>query len=216
MKISLLGATGRLGKQLLDVAVLDGHDVHALVRRPDAVPGHPGVSVAAADVDSVDALAEQFAGSEAAVISLRADRDDPHLLERVVPRVAEAARAAGVRRVVHVSAFGAGETARLASWRARFFYSTLERTRLDDHARALAGLDASGLEWTTVLPIRLRDGAPFQVHAVLPMSEAARVPGLPLLPYVNVARTLLELATGPEHVEGPLLVTTAAGVRVRR
>lgn len=214
MKIALLGATGRIGKQLLDVAVLDGHDVHALVRRPDAVPGHPGVSVEVSDLSSVDALASQLVGQEAVVVSLRADREDPHLLERVVPRVAEAAREAGVRRVVHVGAFGAGETARLASWRARLFYSTLERTRLDDHARALEALDDTGIEWTTVLPIRLRDGAPFQVHAVLPMSEAARVPGLPMLPYVNVARTLLSLATDVEHTPGPLLVTTAAGVRV--
>lgn len=222
MRITLLGATGRVGRPTLDAAVLDGHDVHALARRPGAVPAHAGVTTALLDLSEGDTstltvrLAGELSGSDAVISALGADRADPQLLERALPLLAEAARQAGVRRVVHVGAFGAGETAQRASWRARGIYAGFERRRLTAHARALAAVDTAGLEWTTVLPIRLRDGSPQHVFAVVPMDEVQRVPGLPLLPYGNLATALVSLATQPEHTPGPLLVTSAAGVRLTR
>ena len=192
MKIALLGATGRLGAATLTQALLDGHDVRALVRRPEAVPQQEGAEARSVRLDSVEALAEQLADCDALVSALghghgaRA-RGNGDLMRRSVPVLAEAARRAGVRRVVHVAPFGAGETARLASWRARSVYTTLERARLADHAAALAELDPHDLEWTTVMPVRLREGTPLHAFAVAPLAEVARVPGLPLLPYANVA-----------------------------
>ncbi|MFC6152144.1 NAD(P)-dependent oxidoreductase [Nocardioides yefusunii] len=214
MKIALIGATGRVGAETLSAAVLDGHDVHALVRRPEAVPRHPGVSVAAVNLRDPDVLAIEFAGCDAIAVALRSEPARRDLLSETLPVIADAARTAGVRRVVQVGEFGAGETARVASWRARSIYASLDRARLTDHARALEVTDRTGLEWTTLLPVKLREGAPHQVFAVMPWEDVARVPGLPMLPYANVARVVVDLATRAEHVPGPLLVTTAAGVRL--
>ena len=221
VKIALLGATGHLGAATLTQAVLEGHDVEALDRRPEAVQQHPGVSAHRARLDSADDLAEQLRGCAALVVTLghgRGDRarGDQDLLRRTLPVVADAARLAGVRRVVDVAPFGTGETARKASWRARSVYATLERSLLADHAAALAALDDHDLEWTTVMPVRLREGSPMHAFGVAPLDEVARVPGLPLLPYANVAGVLVTLATAPEYTPGPLLVTTPAGMRVHR
>lgn len=214
MKIALLGATGRVGVETLAAAALDGHDVHALVRRPEAVQMHPGVTVATPDLSDVDALAAEFEGRDAVAVALRSSVDQRDLLTRTLPVIADAARAAGVKRVVQVGEFGAGESARHASWRARSVYASLDRPRLEDHSRALEVTDTTGLEWTTLLPVRLRKGTPFQVFALVPMPDVARVPGLPMLPFSNLARVIVDLAVRDTHVPGPLLVTTAGGVRL--
>jgi putative NADH-flavin reductase len=47
MRIALLGATGGIGGHLLAWALAEGHDVHALARRPDRLPAQPGRPAAA-------------------------------------------------------------------------------------------------------------------------------------------------------------------------
>ena len=42
MRLAILGGTGRIGAYVLDWALDNGHEVHALARSPQALPGRAG------------------------------------------------------------------------------------------------------------------------------------------------------------------------------
>jgi putative NADH-flavin reductase len=65
MRIALLGATGGIGGHLLAWALAEGHDVHALARRPDQLRAQPGLLTAPAPAGSE--LPAQQASSGSAV-----------------------------------------------------------------------------------------------------------------------------------------------------
>lgn len=139
--LAITGGTGFVGGTLVRHAVMRGHKVRALARRPQA----PSNSIRWIDgaLDRPDALARLVEGADAVihvagVINAR-DRDAfaAGNIEGTLNMV-EAAKAAGVRRLIHVSSLAAREP------------------DLSDYgwskARAEQIVGASGLDWTTVRP----------------------------------------------------------------
>ena len=74
MKIALIGATGFVGAKILDEALERGHQVTALVRKPEAVPQRPGVTAKAVDVADVDALAQALKGHDVVISAFNPGR----------------------------------------------------------------------------------------------------------------------------------------------
>src|SRR5262249_56405866 len=71
MKIGVVGATGRTGRQVAEQALARGDDVIALARHPEALPRlGPRMAGAAADVLDRAAVAEALAGADPAVSAL--------------------------------------------------------------------------------------------------------------------------------------------------
>lgn len=69
MRITLLGATGRIGRLALAAAVAAGHDITILVRRPIDV--HPaGVIAIVGDISDDGSLREAVAGRDAVISAL--------------------------------------------------------------------------------------------------------------------------------------------------
>ena len=69
-RLVILGATGGIGGYLLSWAVDAGHPVHVLARRPEAVPGRPGVTVTGGDATDPAAVADVVAGADAVLSAL--------------------------------------------------------------------------------------------------------------------------------------------------
>ncbi len=110
--IAVTGATGFLGRYLVDLLLRRGARVIGVVRNPDRVPElrERGVELRRADLAERDRLAAGFRGadavvSNAALLSLRAQRWADYVQTNVdgTANVCEAAAAAGVRRIVYVS-----------------------------------------------------------------------------------------------------------------
>jgi dihydroflavonol-4-reductase len=110
--IAVTGATGFLGRYLVDVLRARGARVVGVVRNPERVPelARDGVELRRADLADPDALARGFAGadalvSNAALFSLANRRWQDHERANIegTANVFDAVAAAGVRRVVHVS-----------------------------------------------------------------------------------------------------------------
>ena len=108
----MTGATGFLGRYVVDALLARGAHVIGVVRNPGRVPAlaERGVELRRADLADRDALARGFAGadavvSNAALFSLRNVRWADHERANVTgtENVFDALRDAGVRRVVHVS-----------------------------------------------------------------------------------------------------------------
>ena len=103
MKIALIGATGFVGRAVLEELLNRGHEVRALQRDTSKLTARPGLEARAVDVLGSDTLAAQLAGVDAAVSAFNAGWGNPQLHDdflRGSDAIAAAARQAGVRLLV--------------------------------------------------------------------------------------------------------------------
>lgn len=155
MHLFLLGATGRTGAQILDVALARGHQVTAYVRSPHKLEPSERLAVVRGDPLNTTDLAAAMVGHDAAISALglparEALRPSNRMAEFAGATVA-AMQLADVRRLAIVSA---AVLFPLAGPAAMFF-----RWFLRHHARDLAAMEAvveaSPFEWTIARPGRL-------------------------------------------------------------
>lgn len=190
MKFLVLGAAGRTGSLFTRQALEAGHQVTALVRRPEAELDPRAVKVAG-DVTRVEDLAEAAAGADAIVSMLGpAGLGATSLITDSTRAITAAAVKSGVDRVLIASAFGVGESLRLASPVARFMYRTAGRSIYRDKANGEAILRASELDWTLAYPGTLKN-TPRSSYDATPLDELVKVPGVPSTSRANVADFLL-------------------------
>jgi uncharacterized protein YbjT (DUF2867 family) len=131
MTILITGATGTVSSALLRVLPATD-DVRVLVR--DAAKAPSGVEVAVGDLDQPQTLDEAFKGVDTLWLLTAMGPQAPHAGMNAV----WAARRAGVRHVVRMSAIGASHDAPTRNGRL--------------HALSDAELTASGLDWTIIRP----------------------------------------------------------------
>ncbi|AVR98024.1 NAD(P)-dependent oxidoreductase [Pseudoduganella armeniaca] len=113
MNIVLIGATGYVGSKLLDEALARGHQVTAIVTKPEKLADRAGVTAVQADVLDQAALAERLRGHEAVIsaFSGHAQSDVYEYYVRGITSVIAATKAAGVRRLLVVGGAGSLEVA---------------------------------------------------------------------------------------------------------
>lgn len=210
MNLVILGATGHLGAAVVDRAVADGHSVTAYARRPEAVASRDGVRVVGGPLDDVAAMASAFTEADAVISCVGAKG----LMQRALPTIASALGTANVPRFVLVSGFGVGDTKTKASPFARLIYRTVVGSLFDDKDRAeKAVLPTLGTNWAVAYPVNLKGGARLASADVVPLDAVASVPGLPTLPFANVAEALLQLAGDDGPSGRRMLITTPGGWR---
>jgi putative NADH-flavin reductase len=113
MKIALIGATGFIGNGLLEEALSRGHEVTALVSRPERLAPQAGLSVVGTDVLDQQKLAAQLASHEAVIsaFSGHAQQDVREYYGRGVDSIIGAVKQARVPRLLMVGGAGSLEVA---------------------------------------------------------------------------------------------------------
>lgn len=104
MKIAIIGATGFVGKEILEEALNRGHTVTAVVRNPDKAPNKEGVVAKKGDIHHPDELAETLKGHDVVVSSV-------HFLDTDFQKLLTAVKKSGVPRYVVVGGAGSLEVA---------------------------------------------------------------------------------------------------------
>ena len=165
MHVTILGAGGRTGRLVVELALAEDHEVVASVR-DTAKLGELASRVAVVEGDVADeaAVARTVAGADAVVSALGPVKGGPpDLMRRAAANVVSAMQASGVRRLVWLT--GAGVVApgdppsRIRSLvRGVMRLSGGSRRALEDSDAAFAEIAASGLDWTVVRVPRLADG----------------------------------------------------------
>jgi uncharacterized protein YbjT (DUF2867 family) len=160
MRIAVVGATGRTGRELVRQALAGGHEVVAYVRRPEAMTPMPGLTVAGGQLDDEATLADALGGCDAVAVALGNPiaRASAPLMQIAVPTVIVAAKHAGVQRIVVLSALGVGATLANTRYPYRFGCRTFLAGNFKDHHAGESSLKGSGLDWTTIHPGPLSDG----------------------------------------------------------
>ena len=166
MNITLLGATGTIGRHVVSQALDQGHAVTALVRSPAKLHGqHPERSSAPGSLHVVegDALdratvARAVSGADAVIVALGAGRKGRIRAEGTRNAIA-AMRAHGVRRLLVQSTLGAGDSWETLTWFWKWvMFKGLLRPAFADHAEQERLTRESGLDWTIVRPGAFTDG----------------------------------------------------------
>jgi uncharacterized protein YbjT (DUF2867 family) len=112
--ILLTGATGYVGGRLLPVLEAKGRRVRCLTRRPGSLAGRvaPGTEVVHGDLRNPDDVARALAGVDTAYYLAHSMGSHEGFADadRAAARIfADAARTAGVRRIVYLGGLGSGE-----------------------------------------------------------------------------------------------------------
>lgn len=158
MKLTIFGATGPSGRELVRQALDGGHSVTAFVRDPARLPfQHERLSVARGDVLDQAAVDAAVAGRDAVISALGINRGSPKTIHADgTKRIVAAMERHGVRRYIGLSAFGAGDS-RDGSLYVRLTWALL-RPNLEDKQRHEELIRASELDWTLIRPPRLTNG----------------------------------------------------------
>ncbi len=173
MDLLIFGASGGTGGHLVESAVRRGHTVTAFVRDPSKF-ATAAVRVVRGDVLDAPAVRAAIGGQDAVISALGSRTLAPNaLLEDASANIVAGMQAEGVRRLIVLGAAGAlRDSGKYQSALTRlgfaFFKATLLRNPLRMQASQQQTIEASGLDYTIVLPPRLGDGPRQGAYRILP------------------------------------------------
>ena len=209
MKIAVIGAAGRTGRQVVRQALDRGHEVVAVARSPEKLRiAGERLTVAPADVHDAGALATAVVGADAIVTTFgaAAGRQPTDVYSAGMTNVLAAMDGDGIRRLAVISASPVGPRAEQPTALRLLVLPILDRVfggAYADLRRMEAVLSRRGdLQWTCLRPPRLVDR---------PAKGAYRLDRRPLprsrsLTYPDLATALLDCSDGTEARSGMLFV----------
>ena len=160
MKLTIFGATGGTGRQLVEQALAAGHTVTALVRDPAKLAiANPSLTVVQGNVLNGDDVAKAITGSNAVLCSLGNTANNPDLAVSVgTQNIVQAMHQQGIRRLIVVSSLGVGDSKNQVPFLFKLIMWTFLRKVIQDKEAQEKIVQASGLDWTIVRPGALTDG----------------------------------------------------------
>jgi putative NADH-flavin reductase len=169
MRLTIFGATGGVGRELVAQAIAAGHQVRAVMRRPTAVP-ESVESRLIDDVTFADAIRAAIADTDVVLSALGQRRRMPSnpwsritspidLNERFAKALVEAIGVGPARpRVIVVSAGGVGDSRAKLGGLVRFMFDHSNiGVAYRDLERMERVLAASNLDWCAVRPTTLNN-----------------------------------------------------------
>ena len=152
MKLFIIGATGRTGREIVQQALARGHHVTAFGRSPESITlRNERLTVAKGDVTDENQLVEAMKDHEAVVSTLgpRQAFKPSSLLHNSALTTTQAMRRTGVKRLVILSAAAhfSGIPNRIVSF--------ILRNHMRDSLAMEGIVQGSGLDWTIARPPRL-------------------------------------------------------------
>lgn len=170
MNIVVLGASGGTGREVVRQAENRGWNVKAQVRRINPIDSwQKGTSVLVGDPLDKQFVQQLVTGADAVIVALGIARktrspfapltSPTDLTSQSVANVLAAMQKGAVRRIIYISAFGAGDSWRMIPWWGRLFVRLSNvRYSIDDHTRSESLMVASALDWTALRPMMLAEG----------------------------------------------------------
>jgi len=210
MKLLIIGATGATGRELVNQALTQGHEVTVLVRDAAKASFAPPVKMALGDVLDASSLKNALTGQEAVISSLGSAASGPFkeltLLSEGTRNLVAAMQGQGVNRLICITGVGAGESKGHGPWYYNWLIQPLMlRGVYHDKTRQEGIVRGSGLDWTLVRPAILTNGAAKGVEAVRAFTVLAGV-NVGTISRADVAAFCLrDLADGRYRRQAPVI-----------
>jgi putative NADH-flavin reductase len=195
MRVLVLGATGGIGKFVLEFATARGHEVTAFVRSPQKIAlKSERLRVVPGDLLHAEQLAQVLPGHDVVLSAF-----GPATLRRVTTRgefgvaLAAAMEGSGVRRALVVSS---GLLFEEQNAIGKLLRGTLFRNLIPDMTAMETAMEQDALEWTIVRPPRLTNGPLTKSYSV----ADGRLPKGMTVSRACVADFMIKEAERPAHV----------------
>jgi len=173
MHLTIIGATRGIGRETVDYALERGHDVRAFARSAGDLPiEHPKLEKMPGDATNPSDLAQAVAGTDAVLLSLGVPRDwrvvkHTTLFSSATKALIPAMQAAGVKRLIVVTGFGAGDSYTWLSFPEKLARNAILGRAYADKAIQEDMIKASDLDWTIARPGILTNSARTGKYQVL-------------------------------------------------
>ena len=198
MKVTVFGASGKVGRQVVDLLVADNHEVVAFIHTHNPFADYPDVAIVSGSITDDVAVAKAVHGSQAVISCLgswgTATKD---IVSTGTRQIIAAMERESVSRIITVSGAGA-------------FYNKDQPTALDrlthrflgivaapilrDGEEHLAALQVSGLHWTCLRSpvMTMSKRTAYRLSSKLPTLLAS-------VPRAAVARALIDQLNDIQH-----------------
>ncbi len=161
MRLVVFGSTGGTGRELLERALEQDHEVVAYARDPTKLNHlkHARLEVIRGDVLDSVGVESAVVGQQAVLCTIGAGAKRTTLREEGTRNIVEAMVRAGVKRLICQSSLGVGDSrANLSFFTKHIIVSIFLRHAFADHERQEAVVKQSSLDWTIVRPPHLTVG----------------------------------------------------------
>lgn len=159
VKILVLGATGRVGRQIVSYALSDGHDITVLIRNLDKMKMiGENIHITQGNVLNKDDIESVMSGVDIVISAL--NTDGINTLSKSMQLIIEAMKKEDVKRIITVGTAGILQS-RVTPGLLRYQSSESKRKSThaaQEHHRVFDMLTDSEVEWTIVCPTYLPAG----------------------------------------------------------
>ena len=159
MKLVIFGATGSIGRQVVNQALSQGHTVTAFAREASKVGfEHPNLRIALGNVMDPVSVENAIQDHDAVLCSIGAGRKG-NVRAEGTRNIINAMEKLGIRRLICQSSLGVGDSrGNLNAFWKYIMFGLLLRPAYADHVRQEDYVRQSNLDWTIVRPSAFIDG----------------------------------------------------------
>jgi putative NADH-flavin reductase len=159
MKVVVFGATGTVGRLVVEQALQAGHEVTAFTRNPARMTQrHEHLQVVHGDVTDLDTVQRAISEQDAVIVTLGAGRKG-NVRADGTRTIVEAMARTSVRRLICQSTLGVGDSRSNLNFLWKYvMFGLLLRAAYDDHVRQEEYVKRSDLDWTIVRPSAFTNG----------------------------------------------------------
>lgn len=154
MQLTVFGATGKVGKLVVDEALSRGHKVVAFVHSSSDLPKDKKLQIVNGDVYNPEAVAEAIKGSDAVISALGSwGTPNKDILKAGMENIIPAMEKQKLARIISLTGHGAnapGDKFELLHTISRWMLVILAPRILHDGEKHIEQLAASKLDWTVV------------------------------------------------------------------
>lgn len=211
MKLLVIGATKGIGRLVVDEALRRGHQVRGMARSAETLPDAAGLEPYRGDALKPEDVRGALEGCDVVVQALGIEAGvamiwrEVTLFSRATEVLLEEMRETGLRRVIAITGFGAGDSKTAMSLPERLGHRFLLGKPYEDKDRQEAMLRASDADWTIVRPTILTNRPGRGRYKALTEREDWRNG---LISRADVARFVLDEVEQDTHRRRAVVVTS--------
>lgn len=161
MKVLIFGATGSIGREVVQQALEQGHEVTAFARDPAKLGlQHHHLKTFQGDVLDLAAVKEAMQGQDAVLCSLGSgEKRTGTVRSEGTQQIIRAMEQTGVRRLICQTTLGVGDSQDNLNFFWKYvMFGFLLRQVFADHVTQENYIKQSNLDWTIVRPAAFADG----------------------------------------------------------
>lgn len=160
MKLLVFGATGGIGRQVVEQALEQGHAVTAFARDPAKLDiKHENLTIVQGDVMDFASVESAMQGQEAVLAALGSPPwKNTSVRSEGTRQIIRAMEKVGLRRFVSLSTLGAGDSREILPFKYKIIFATILRKAFTAHEDQEDYIKQSQLDWTIVRPGEFTNG----------------------------------------------------------